>query len=135
MNLKEYALLHENYIDMDVTDTDIDMLVAFVYDPTEEIKDEYDRFLNIIAENVQIDTEYMDKHNVNADRVLVCDFSGYFRNFNSELEKLNKREGWRTLEFDGDETYYDYVLWLECLISGGTSYETYKKLNDVLESK
>lgn len=125
MKIKDYALKCEDgWMDIDVYDTDIDMGVAFVWDATAEIKDEYDRFLSILAENVEIDKFVSDW--------LVCDFSGYFRNFNSELEKLNKDSGWGTLEFDGDETYYDYVLWLECLISGGCDETTYKKINDVL---
>lgn len=125
MKIKDYALKCEDgWMDIDVYDTDIDMGVAFVWDATAEIKDEYDRFLSILAENVEIDKFVSDW--------LVCDFSGYFRNFNSELEKLNKDSGWGTLEFDGDETYYDYVLWLECLISGGVSESVYKKINDVL---
>lgn len=126
MKIRDYALRCEDkYMDVDVYDTDIDMAVAFVWDATGEIKDEYDRFLSILANNVEIDKFVSDW--------LVCDFSGYFRNFNSELEKLNNDNGWRTIEFDGDETYYDYVLWLECLISGGASEETYKKINDVLD--
>lgn len=125
MKIRDYALKCEDgWMDIDVYDTDIDMGVAFVWDATAEIKDEYDRFLSILAENVEIDKFVSDW--------LVCDFSGYFRNFNSELEKLNKDNNWRTLEFDGDETYYDYVLWLESLISGNESESTYKKINDVL---
>lgn len=125
MKIKDYALKCEDgWMDIDVYDTDIDMGVAFVWDATAEIKDEYDRFLSILAENVEIDKFVSDW--------LVCDFSGYFRNFNSELEKLNKDSGWGTLEFDGDETYYDYVLWLESLISGNEGEKTYKKINDVL---
>lgn len=125
MKIKDYALKCEDgWMDIDVYDTDIDMGVAFVWDATAEIKDEYDRFLSILAENVEIDKFVSDW--------LVCDFSGYFRNLNSELEKLNKDNGWGTIEFDGDETYYDYVLWLESLISGNESESTYKKINDVL---
>lgn len=125
MKIKDYALKCEDgWMDIDVYDTDIDMGVAFVWDATAEIKDEYDRFLSILAENVEIDKFVSDW--------LVCDFSGYFRNFNSELEKLNKDSGWGTLEFDGDETYYDYVLWLEGLISGNESESVYKKISDVL---
>lgn len=125
MKIRDYALKCEDgWMDIDVYDTDIDMGVAFVWGATEEVKDEYDRFLSILADNVEVSKFVSDW--------LVCDFSGYFRNFNSELEKLNNDNGWRTLEFDGDETYYDYVLWLECLISGGVSESVYKKINDVL---
>lgn len=128
MKIVDYALKCEDgWMDIDVYDTEIDMAVAFVWSVRHEDKDEYDeydRFLTILADNVEIDKFVSDW--------LVCDFSGYFRNFNSELEKLNKDNGWGTIEFDGDETYYDYVLWLESLISGNESESTYKKINDVL---
>ena len=97
MKIRDYALKCEDgWMDIDVYDTDIDMGVAFVWGATAEVKDEYDRFLSILADNVEVSKFVSDW--------LVCDFSGYFRNFNSELEKLNNDNGWRTLEFDGDET-------------------------------
>lgn len=130
MKIKDYALTCEDgWLDTDVTDTDIDMLVAFVWDANGKIEDEYDRFLSILANNVEVKQVPNEHYN------MICDFSGFFKKFNTELEKLNKEQHWNTIEFDGDETYYDYVLWLENLISGGSSEKTYALINKVISGK
>ena len=116
--------LCDGSIDMDVCDTDIDMMVAFCYDIGDS-GDAYERFLGLLAKKVKVVTI--------RDYVWVCDFSGYFKQFNDELIKLRDSNGWGTIEFDGDETYYDYVLWLEALISGNASESSYSKLLTVLK--
>lgn len=130
MKIRDYALTCEDgWLDTDVTDTEIDMLVAFVWDANAKAEDEYDRFLSLLAKNVEVKQVPNEKYN------MICDFSGYFRNFNDELKKLSDKEGWQTIEFDEDETYYDYVLWLENLISGYSSEDTYEKINKVLMNR
>lgn len=128
MKIKDYALTCEGgWLDTDVTDTDIDLLVAFVWDANSKIEDEYDRFLSLLANNVEVKQVPNEKYN------MICDFSGYFRKFNDELKKLYDDEGWDIDgDFDEDETYYDLVLCLEGLISGYSSERVYGKLNKIL---
>ena len=130
MKIADYARNQEGgWLDMDVTDKELDILVAFVYDSSEEITEKsepYDKFLHALADNVEI---------VNAGKILECDFSGFFKPFNEELRKLNKEKGWLTIEFSGDETYYDYVLWLESLIPGYERDSTYEALTNLLSKK
>lgn len=128
MKIRDYALTCEGgWLDTDVTDKDIDMLVAFVWDAGSEIKDEYDRFLSLLANNVEVLQVPNEKYN------MICDFSGYFRNFNDELKELYDRAGWCIdEEFDEDEIYYDFVLALEGLISGYSNEKTYREINKML---
>lgn len=128
MKIRDYALTCEGgWLDTDVTDTDIDLLVAFVWDANAKAEDEYDRFLSLLAKNVEIKQVPNEKYN------MICDFSGYFRNFNDELKELYDRAGWRIdEEFDEDETYYDFVLALEGLISGYSNEKTYREINKIL---
>lgn len=129
MKIRDYALTCEGgWLDTDVTDTDIDLLVAFVWDANAKAEDEYDRFLSLLAKNVEIKQVPNEKYN------MICDFSGYFRNFNDELKKLYDKEGW---DVDGDfdedeEVYYDFVMALEGLISGYSNEKTYREINKIL---
>lgn len=123
ITLKDYAMnFHEGDIDMDVTDIEIDMLVAFVYDFNEEPKDNYDRFLNLLGERTKV--VKVNEWN------LVCDFSSVFKHYEDKLQDFFNME---YSEFD--EAWAEAVLNLEPLISGNAGEKTYKELIDILTGK
>ena len=123
MTLKDYAMkFYEGDIDIDVTDTEVDMLVAFVYDFNEEPKDNYDRFLNLLGERTKV---------VKVDNnVLTCDFSSVFKPYEDKLQDFFNMD-----YSDFNEAYYEAVVNLEPLISGNAGEKTYKELIDILTSK
>lgn len=123
MTLKEYAMkLHEGDIDMDVTDTEIDMVVAFVYNFNNTPEDNYDRFLNLLGERTKV-----VKAN---DWSLECDFSSVFKPYEDKLQDFFNME---YSEFD--EAWAEAVLNLEGLIPGMSGEKTYGELIDILEGK
>lgn len=128
--LKEYAERHDGMVDMDVTDKDIDMMVAFVYYTDDELDEPYNRFLDMVARNVEIVEEYRNG-------VLCCDFSGWLKPYNDQLVEAQKKYGWQNIddEFDEDETFYDFVLWMEGLVSGYASDTTYNRLLEILDKQ
>ena len=123
ITLKDYAMkFYEGDIDIDVTDTEVDMLVAFVYDFNEEPKDNYDRFLNLLGERTKV---------VKVDNnVLTCDFSSVFKPYEDKLQDFFNMD-----YSDFNEAYYEAVVNLEPLISGNAGEKTYKELIDILTSK
>ena len=123
MTLKDYAMkFYEGDIDIDVTDTEVGILVAFVYDFNEEPKDNYDRFLNLLGERTKV---------VKVDNnVLTCDFSSVFKPYEDKLQDFFNMD-----YSDFNEAYYEAVVNLEPLISGNAGEKTYKELIDILTSK
>ena len=76
MTLAEVAdNLYGGEIDVDVSDVDIDMAVAFVYNTQNEPEDEYDRFIKILADR----TKVVKLVNSSWGDTLVCDFSSVFK--------------------------------------------------------
>ena len=130
--IKEYAMTYlDGYIDNDVTDTDIDMLVAFSFDFNEEPDADfkaYSDFMNLIAERTKIvkvqKSSYGD--------TLVCDFSSVFKPYNEQLKEFFNMDN---SEFDEDEAYYEAVDNLEALISGNAGDSTYNELISILNGK
>lgn len=121
MLLRDYITEKCNgYIDMDVTDVDIDLLVAMVYE-LGDTSDYYDKFLDWLVNHVQVSKEDSDP--------LICNFSGAFKPFNDKLKEFFDMDN---SEFDEDEAYYEAVVNLEPLISGNASDGLYKKLLDCL---
>ena len=123
MSIKEYAMNYfEGDVDIDVTDTEIGMMVAFVYDFNEEPKDNYDRFLNLLGERTKV---------VKVDNnVLTCDFSSVFKPYDDKLQDFFN------MDYSGfNEAYYEAVVNLEPLISGNAGEKTYKELIDILNGK
>lgn len=122
MTLKEYAMkVHEGYIDMDVTDTEIDMVVAFVCDFNETPADNYDKFLHLLGERTKV---------VKANEwSLVCDFTSVFKPYEEKLQEFFNME---YSEFD--EAYYEAVVSLEGLIPGMSGEKTYGELIDILNN-
>lgn len=123
MSIKEYAMNYfDGDIDIDVTDTEIFMLVAFVNDFNEEPKDNYDRFLNLLGERTKV---------VKVDNnVLTCDFSSVFKPYEDKLQDFFNMD-----YSDYNEAYYEAVSNLEPLISGNAGEKTYGELIDILNSK
>lgn len=123
MSIKEYAMkFYEGDIDIDVTDTEVGMLVAFVYDFNEEPKDNYDRFLNILGERTKVVKV--------GNNVLTCDFSSVFKPYEDKLQDFFNMD-----YSDFNEAYYEAVANLEPLISGNAGEKTYKELVDILSGK
>ena len=123
MSIKDYAMNYfEGDIDIDVTDTEIGMMVAFVYDFSEEPKDNYDRFLNLLGER----TEVVKVGN----NVLTCDFSSVFKPYEDKLQDFFNMD---YSEFN--EAWAEAVVNLEPLISGNAGEKTYKELVDILSGK
>lgn len=117
MLLKEYIEdVCDGYIDKDVCDSEIDMLVAFVYDLGEE-SDEYYKFLKWLTDHVKVVRENGD--------FLICDFSGAFKPYNDKLKTFFNM---KRSEFEEDEAYYEAVVNLEALISGNASLNQYNEL-------
>lgn len=117
------AKLFDNYLDMDVVDTEIDMMVAFVYDPTDDINIPYHKFLNLLANKVRVVKI--------SDNILTCDFSGYYKRFNDKINDWYESYGGHD-EFEGEEGYYDLVVYTEYLIAGYATDETYIELCNIL---
>ena len=126
LTIKEYAInLLDGYIDTDVTDTEVDMIVAFTFDFNEETDTDfkaYGDFMNLIAERTKI-------VEVNGD-TLVCNFSEVFKPYEDKLRDIFDMEN---SEFD--EAYYEAVNNLEALISGNAGDSTYNELINILNSE
>ena len=123
ITLKDYATkFYEGDIDMDVTDTEVYMLVAFVYDFNEEPKDNYDRFLNLLGERTKVVKV--------GNNVLTCDFSSVFKPYEDKLQDFFDMD---YSEFN--EAWAEAVSNLEALISGNAGEKTYKELVDILNGK
>ena len=130
--IKEYAMNYlDGYIDNDVTDTEIDMSVAFSFDFNEEPDADfkaYSDFMNLIAER----TKVVEVQNSSYGDTLVCDFSSVFKPYNEQLKEFFDMDN---SEFGEDEAYYEAVANLEALISGNAGDSTYRELIDILNSK
>ena len=130
--IKEYAMNYlDGYIDNDVTDTEIDMSVAFSFDFNEEPDADfkaYSDFMNLIAER----TKVVEVQKSSYGDTLVCDFSSVFKPYNEQLKEFFNMDN---SEFSEDEAYYEAVANLEALISGNAGDSTYRELIDILNSK
>ena len=130
--IKEYAMNYlDGYIDNDVTDTEIDMSVAFSFDFNEEPDADfkaYSDFMNLIAER----TKVVEVQKSSYGDTLVCDFSSVFKPYNEQLKEFFNMDN---SEFGEDEAYYEAVANLEALISGNAGDSTYRELIDILNSK
>lgn len=130
--IKDYAMNYLNgYIDNDVTDTEVDMSVAFSFDFNEEPDADfkaYSDFMNLIAERTKVvkvnDSEY--------GATLVCDFSSVFKPYNEQLKEFFNMEN---SEFDEDEAWAEAVVNLEALISGNAGDSSYNELISILNGK
>lgn len=104
-------------IDLDVTDNEIDILVAFSFDFNDSDDSYYSQFMNILANNVEVVSF--------SGGILNCKFSDYFKKYNDELANL--------FELDKEEAYIEVVADLESLLPGFAGEDIYKKLVDILK--
>lgn len=128
MTLADYAFRYEDgQLDVDVCDTEIDMAVCFSHDfnvkPAED--DKYEQFVDFIGRHVKVKYVGID--------VIEVDFSGFLKPFNEKLNKVQKDNDWRSIEFEDDELYYDFVLWMDDLLSGYEAEKIYEILLETLK--
>ena len=132
MTLYDYIVnVCDGEIDMDVSDKDIDMMVAFCHDTSGKYGNEYPemtRFLNLLAKRTKIVRQVNGPY----EPILVCDFSSALKPYNEEWKEFFNME---YSEFDEDEAYYEAVVNLEPLISGNAGESTYKEFCDIMEGK
>lgn len=132
MTLYDYIVnVCDGEIDMDVSDKDIDMMVAFCHDVSGKYGSEYPemtRFLNLLAKRTKIVKQIKGPY----EPILVCDFSSALKPYNEEWKKFFDMD---YSEFDEDEAYYEAVVNLEPLISGNAGESTYKEFCDIMEGK
>ncbi len=118
MTIEDYAIERDGYIDIDVTDTEIDIYVAFTYTLGDTSDDQY-KILDKLSKNVKIVREDED--------LLVCDFSGYIKRFNQKI-----KEYYNPSEYDEEDSYLYVVEKLPSIISGYATNETYKDIITIL---
>lgn len=127
MKLWELAKMHKDgYLDIDITDKEIDVRVAITVDTTEEPQDNYDRFIDLLAKNVTVEWWRED--------VVCLDLSGFYRPHREELAEAfdHCEDIW---EFDREEFEYQMSLWSEGFIAGCSGDGTYKKLVEILSKE
>lgn len=125
MTLYELAKLHQNgCLDMDVTDKEIDMAVCIIVDTNEEPKDDYDRFIDVLARNVKVEWW--------RENMICCDFSGLYRKHRKEFADAFDENCGGYWEFDKDEMEYNMALWTESFVAGCSGMGTYKDLVEIL---
>lgn len=121
MTLKEYAINYcYGYLDEDVCDKDVDMLVACIWDEDmANSSDPYDQFIDLLVSQVKV----VGKGAYGP----ICDFSGWARQHLDEVRSVLKKNYYET-EFDFDtEAEYAFVYpVLENLISGNAYESEYK---------
>ena len=114
--------LYDDYLDIDVCDTEVDMCVAFVYDPTNSRSDPYNRFIDLLAKHVKVVT--IRPHS------LVCDFSGFYEPHNEQIYEWLKKD--TTCHIDKDTAYYDLAEITSLLVAGYCTDTTYRELYKIL---
>lgn len=114
--------MFNNYLDMDVTDTEVDMIVAFVYDPENSLNDPYYKFIDVLAKHVKVVSV--------KETILVCDFAGFYKQHNDEIYKWFTKNGTKIL--NKDEAYCDLVELTASLVAGYSTDVVYRELCSIL---
>jgi len=118
MKIRDYAIeVDDGYFDQDVGDTELDMMVALCYDIHDPLEDNYYKFLDMLARNVEIVSV--------SGYCACCDFSGWAKQYNDKIVQTMKDNN-GNFEYDEDEGYLNFVSDLEALISGYANDSTYK---------
>lgn len=128
MTIKECFIMRSGNAcpDVDVSDTELDILVAFCYDEDmDKSEDAYDRFISLLANRVNISSWCGEN--------LVCDFSGFAKDYNDKIrDTMIKNGGY--FEFpDPEDAYLNFVSDLEGLISGCGNDSTYNMWLEVFK--
>lgn len=109
-------------IDIDVSDTDIDMAVCLCH-TLGDTNDSMDKFLELLCNNVIV-TKF-DPENGH----MVCDFSGFYRIYSEKIADWIKEVGLvRCGDFADDEPEYELTNITPQLISGNASESLYASL-------
>ena len=108
MTISDYALEHDGEIDIDVTDTELNILVGFTHTLGDNSSIQ-EKTLNILCENVNVVREEED--------FLVCDFSGFFKQYNQQIYDYFMKNRILYIE-DVEDSYLELVEWLPSLITG-----------------
>lgn len=118
MKIRDYAIeVGNGYFEEDVGDTELDIMVALCYDIHDPLEDNYYKFLDMLARNVEVVSV--------SDFCACCDFSGWAKKYNDKIVKT-MRDHNGNFEFDEDEGYLNFVSDLESLIAGYANESTYK---------
>lgn len=113
-------------IDIDVSDTDIDMAVCLCH-TLGDTNDSMDKFLELLCNNVIV-TKFVPKTENNL-AYMVCDFSGFYRIYSEKIADWIKEVGLvRCGEFADDEPEYELTNITPQLISGDASESLYASL-------
>ena len=132
MTIYDYIVnVCDGEIDMDVSDTEVDMMVALCYDVNNKYGDEYPEMTKFLTTLVK-GTKVVKQLNGGYAPVLLCDFSSFFKPYNEQLKDFFDMD---YSDFDEDEAYYEAVANLEPLISGNASESQYRELNEILAGK
>lgn len=115
MTLEEYATKHNNYIDIDVSDSVYDVLANYTYDFLENPKDSYDKLMVLLGQNINISANLDNKQ-------LVCNFYDFFENHKETLKE----------EFFSNNFSEKLILDLDNILSGNNTNGFYDKLYSCL---
>ena len=126
----------QNYGDIDIGDNTYDWGVGFSCpDSWEECEDYYDRFLLLLAINIECIHPQPDWYSTCLVSEFISKNIKAFRKFFNE----ENREGYRPMDYENsddytvDEGFYDsYLLPLEGLIVGNYAEEDYEKIYKLL---
>ena len=122
MLLKNYIEeVCDGYIDKDVSDTEVDIWVALVYDLADGDSEPYYKFIKWLVDHVEVVKDNED--------ILICNFSKAFKPYNDKLKDFFNMDN---SDFDEEEAYYEAVVNLEPLISGNASDSQYNALLECL---
>lgn len=122
MTIKEAAEEYFNgEIDIDVCDSEIDMVVAFRYTVGDN-SDCREKFLELLSNNVRV-VRYEQN-----ESIMTCDFSGFYRKYRDRLNEWVDKRRWFTRVFDKDKVEYDIVYLTESLIYDGALESDYESL-------
>lgn len=126
MTIWDYMMEYcDGEMDQDVTDSELDILVAFCYDADmANSGDTYDRFLTLLAKNVNLSC--LSDIPEDQSEILRCDFSGWAEEYNDKIRETMKKNHGHFQYKEPDGAYLNFVSDLEALISGNANDPTYQ---------
>jgi hypothetical protein len=126
MTIWDYMMEYcDGEMDQDVTDSELDIWVAFCCDSDmENSSDTYDRFITLLAKNVQLSC--LSDIPETQEGILRCDFSGWAEQFNDKIRETMKKNHGHFQYKEPDGAYLNFVSDLEALISGQANDPTYQ---------
>ena len=131
MTIWDYMMEYcDGEMDQDVTDSELDIWVAFCCDSDmENSNDSYDRFLVMLAKKVNISDTPTEK----VDGILRCDFSGWAEQFNDKIRETMKKNHGNFMYSEPSGAYLNFINDLEALIPGEAGDKTYQMWLDTFK--